>query len=109
MSEKQPVVLLSTCGDAETAEQIARHLIESQVAACVNVVPQIKSVYRWQGKVESAQEALLVIKSVKSRLAKIEETIKQLSGYDLPELIALDIVAGSEEYLNWLKSETTKE
>ncbi|MFH2056246.1 MAG: divalent-cation tolerance protein CutA [bacterium] len=109
MSEFIPVVVLSTCGDLETAERIATHLVDSRLAACVNLVPQIKSFYHWQGKLEQSSEALLVIKTSKEKLTVIEQAVKKLSGYEVPESIALEITAGSQDYLSWLEHELSKE
>ncbi len=105
MSDRQAVVVLSTCGDTDLAKKIATALVEARLAACVNIVPQITSVYRWQGKIERENETLLVIKSQSGKLAEIEQTIKSLSDYEVPEVVALVIAAGSEEYLRWLGNE----
>jgi len=103
----QPLVVLSTAGSSEEAERIARSLVEQRVAACVNIVPQIRSIYRWQGKVEDASEWLLVIKTNSERLAAVRDAIMQLHSYELPECIALPITGGSGTYLDWLVTEST--
>ena len=102
----EPVMLLSTCGDEMIAQSIATQLIENRLAACVNIVPRIRSVFRWEGEIQNQSECLLVIKSVRDQVQSIEILIKEISGYELPELIALDIVDGSQQYLDWLAIES---
>ncbi|MFH2054982.1 MAG: divalent-cation tolerance protein CutA, partial [bacterium] len=104
-----PVVVLSTCGDLETAERIATHLVDSRLAACVNLVPQIKSFYHWQGKLEQSSETLLLVKTSREFVGDIESVVKELSGYEVPEVIALEITAGSQDYVSWLQHELSKE
>ena len=101
MTDKR--LVLTTAGSEEEAQKIARHLVERQLAACVNVVPRVESVYRWQGKVESAQEWLLVIKTTAEGFPAVQEAICQLHSYDLPECIAVTIEDGSPPYLKWLE------
>jgi periplasmic divalent cation tolerance protein len=100
MTDKQ--IVLSTAGSQDEARKIARHLVESRLAACVNIVPQVESTYRWQGKVESSQEWLLVIKTAADRFARVQEAIRELHSYELPECIAINIEDGSTDYLEWL-------
>jgi periplasmic divalent cation tolerance protein len=102
MTDKR--IVLCTAGSEDEARNIARHLVERQLAACVNLVPQIESVYRWQGKVESSQEWLLVIKSTAERFPAMRDAIRELHSYELPECISLIIEDGSAEYLDWLAS-----
>lgn len=101
MTDKR--IVLTTCGSAEEAERIAHALVERQLAACVNIVPQIRSVYRWQGKVESASEWLLVVKTTAGKFAGVRDAIRELHSYELPECIAIEIVDGSPEYLKWME------
>lgn len=101
----EPVVLLSTCADRDTAIRVAQTLVGDKLAACVNVIDKVTSIYRWQGKVEESTEALLIIKSTKENVKDIDSVVKELSGYDLPELVALQISGGSNDYINWLLSE----
>lgn len=97
------IVVLVTCGSAKEAGRIARSLVEQRLAACVNLLEvPVRSVYRWKGKVESARELLLVIKSSQKQFGKLESAIKKLHSYDVPEIIALPIVSGSRDYLAWL-------
>jgi len=95
-------IVLTTAGSQEEARKIAHALVDRRLAACVNIVPQVESVYRWQGKVESASEWLLVIKTQASAFERVRNTIKELHSYDLPECVMLEVAAGSEEYLNWI-------
>jgi periplasmic divalent cation tolerance protein len=99
-------LILSTAGSADEARGIARELVERGLAACVNLVPQIESVYRWSGKVENAQEWLLIIKTQAEYFQQVHKTIQELHSYDLPECIALDIASGSEAYLSWIAENT---
>jgi periplasmic divalent cation tolerance protein len=95
-------IVLSTAGSEEEAGNIARHLVENRLAACVNVVPRIESVYRWQGKVESATEWLLVIKTSAEKFHAVRDAVGRLHSYELPECILLAIEDGSDAYLTWL-------
>lgn len=96
------VVVLVTIGSPEDGERLAEALVGERLAACVNLVPAVRSVYRWEGKVEKADECLLVIKTRREAFARLAARIVELHPYDLPEVIALPIVAGSERYLAWL-------
>ena len=93
---------LSTVAGAEDAERIARELVERRLAACVNVVPGVVSIYRWQGKVEREEERLLVIKTRGERFPALREALAAIHPYDVPELIAIPIEDGSPAYLQWL-------
>ena len=97
-------LIFCTCPDAVTADQLARALITEKLAACVNIVPGVISVYEWQGQIETAQEHLLLIKSHQDRFATIESTLKNLHPYQLPEIIAVSIENGSVDYLKWINS-----
>ena len=100
MSDEKLVI--STTASKEEASRIATTLVEAKLAACVNVVGPIDSVYRWQGKVESGQEFLLLIKTTRSRSPKVTSRIRELHSYDLPEAIEVSIEGGSAEYLKWI-------
>ena len=97
-------LVLVTCASAAEAKRIARAVVEERLAACVNIFPgAVASIYRWKGKVESAQERLLLIKTSRKCLAKLQATVERLHSYDVPEFIALPIAAGSRAYLAWLE------
>jgi periplasmic divalent cation tolerance protein len=96
-------VVLVTCSTAAEARRIARAVVDARLAACVNILPgALESIYRWRGKVETARERLLLIKTSRKRLAKLQATVERLHSYDVPEFIALPIAAGSPAYLAWL-------
>lgn len=95
-------IILTTAGSVEEARKLARALVENRLAACVNIVPQVESVYRWQGKVESAGEWLLVIKTMAQSFPGIRATIEALHSYETPECIMVDVSDGDQEYLDWI-------
>jgi periplasmic divalent cation tolerance protein len=97
------VVVLVTCANSAEAKRIARALVEARLAACVNILRSpVRSIYRWKNKVESASERLLVIKSSRKRLAALGREVRRMHSYNVPEVIALPIAAGSAAYLRWL-------
>ena len=100
MTDKR--IVLSTAGSEEEARKIAHHLVERQLAACVNIVPQIESVYRWQGKMESSREWLLLIKTSARMFPEVREAIRDLHSYEVPECISVEIDEGSPAYLQWI-------
>lgn len=106
MTDKR--IVLSTTGSEDEARKIARELVERRLAACVNIIPQIESIYRWQGKIESAREWLLLIKSTTDNFSAVRDAIRELHSYDLPECVAIQIEDGSPEYLRWIADCTTK-
>jgi periplasmic divalent cation tolerance protein len=97
-------LILCTCPDQNSAETIAKQLVSQQLAACVNIMPGLTSVYQWQGEIETAQEHLLMIKSQQQQFAAIETAIKAIHPYQLPEIIAVAIEQGSADYLKWIDS-----
>jgi periplasmic divalent cation tolerance protein len=99
-------IILTTAGSQEEAGKIAYALVERRLAACVNIVPRIESVYRWQGKVETAQEWLLLIKTQAGLFERVRDAIKELHSYELPECVMLEVSAGTEEYLDWIAENT---
>ncbi len=108
MTDKR--IVLTTVGSEEEARRIAHHLVENRMAACVNIVPHIASIYCWQGKVEESREWLLVIKTTEAAFDKVRQKITALHSYDLPECISLKIEDGSPNYLQWIAdSVVTKE
>ena len=100
------IVVLSTCGSEEEAVRIARALVEDQLAACVNIVPQIRSIYRWQGAVEDGTEWLLIIKTKRELFPAVSAKIRTVHSYEVPEAIALPIVDGLPDYLAWIDRES---
>lgn len=98
-----PAIIYCTCPDIETANKISRLLISQHMAACVNQVPGITSVYEWEGKIEENNEVLLLIKSTEERFASIERLVTEEHPYELPELIAVPVSKGLADYLDWIK------
>jgi periplasmic divalent cation tolerance protein len=99
------IVVLSTCDSEEQAERVARALVEQRLAACVNILPGVRSIYRWKGQVEDASEWLLVIKSRRGLMDQLRAAISKIHTYEIPELLALPVVEGAENYLAWLDRE----
>jgi periplasmic divalent cation tolerance protein len=99
------IVVLTTCKSQEQGAQLARHLIEHRLAACVNIITGARSFYRWKGEIEQASEVVLIIKSRRDIFDKLRDTIAQLHSDEIPEVIALPVVDGSESYLGWLDRE----
>jgi periplasmic divalent cation tolerance protein len=95
-------IVLTTAGSWEEAEHLARHLVEHRLAACVNVVPGVRSLYRWKDAVETATEWLLLVKTTAGALASVETAIRELHSYELPEFLVLMPEAGSARYLEWI-------
>ena len=97
------IVVLVTCGSRKEARKIARALVERRLAACVNEIgAPVTSVYRWKGKLETAEEFLLAIKTTKKRFPALREAVRELHSYEVPEIIALPIIEGSRAYLDWI-------
>jgi periplasmic divalent cation tolerance protein len=99
---KETMVVLTTCGNDEDANALARLLVERRLAACVNAVSKVASTYRWKGEVQQDQETLLIIKTTAPRLAALEKAIRKHSKYELPEFIALPVHTGGADYLTWI-------
>ena len=99
------IVVLSACASPEEAERIARALVEKRLAACVNMLPAARSVYRWKGAIENEQETLLIIKSSRGHFDALRAEIEKMHSYEVPEVIALPMVAGAEAYLEWMSRE----
>jgi periplasmic divalent cation tolerance protein len=96
-------IVLSTAGSENEAQKIAHHLVETHLAACVNIIPQIESIYRWQDKIESSREWLLLIKTTAEKVTSVTDAVLKLHSYDLPECIAISIEDGSSAYLQWIE------
>lgn len=105
----QTLLVLTNLPDAPSAEALAKALVSARLAACVNVLAPCRSVYRWQGEVESAQEVPLLIKTTATRYAALEAAIRARHPYELPEIIAVPIAHGLPDYLNWVVAETRTE
>ena len=102
MSEKHAIVVLVTTGSADESVKIARSVVEERLAACVNIVPGVRSIYRWEGRVADETEWLLVMKTSRAGFGALETRVRELHSYDVPEVIALDVATGSRPYLDWL-------
>ena len=96
------LVCFCTCPDTATAQSIADVLVGERLAACVNVLPGLRSVYRWQGAIERADEALLLIKTVQGQLQALQARVAALHPYELPELVAVEVAGGLAAYLDWI-------
>ena len=99
------IVVLSACDSEEQAARLARHLVELRLAACVNIVPGARSIYRWKGTIEETSEWLLVIKSRRDLFSSISSEIAKTHSYEVPELLALPVVEGAVGYLEWMDRE----
>jgi len=96
------IVVFMTASNGEEAARLADMLVGAHLAACVQILPEMESVYRWQGKIERAAEILLIAKTTKSKFEELEREVRALHSYDTPEIIAVPVVAGSARYLEWL-------
>lgn len=106
LSTDRPLLCLATAPDRPVAERIARALVDERLAACVNILPGITSVYRWEGAVEAGDEVLLLAKTMPGRLEALVARVAQLHPFEVPEVIALDIRGGLPAYLQWIAAET---
>lgn len=102
----EPLLVLTNLPDVASAEKLARALVESRAAACVNVFAACRSIYRWQGAVETADEIPLLIKTTRAAYPRVEEVVRAQHPYDVPELIAVPITQGLPAYLDWVAKET---
>jgi periplasmic divalent cation tolerance protein len=109
VKETGKIVILVTAGSEEEARKIAELLLERRKAACVNVVPGVDSSFWWQGKLGSARESLLIVKARASLLPEIIELVKSIHSYEVPEIIALPIIGGNEDYLKWIDDEVEED
>jgi periplasmic divalent cation tolerance protein len=102
----EAIVVFMTAGSREEAAKLAELLVEAHLAACVQMLPQIESVYRWHGKVERQTEVLLIAKTTRSKFQELERKVRAAHSYEIPEIVALPLIAGSAPYLQWLLSVT---
>lgn len=106
MPNNDYIMVLSTCNSSQVASSLAEELVNNKLAACVNIVDKVESVYQWQGKITRDKEFLLIIKTQKLLFSQVEQTIQKVHDYELPEIIAVPIEAGEKNYLNWIQSST---
>ena len=99
-------MVINSCNSQETAHSIAESLVSKKLAACVNIINSVESVYQWQGKIEHEKEYLLLIKTQRTLFSQLKEAVQQLHPYELPEIIAVPIELGEENYLKWIESAT---
>jgi len=104
MKRQQHIVVLVTAKDKKEATKIAHGLLEAKLIACANIVGGVQSFFRWQGKIDSSKEVLIILKTKKILFKKVVSQVKSLHSYQTPEVIALPIVAGSDDYLDWIDS-----
>lgn len=109
MAMQTYIQIQTTCAQREIAERIAQHLITNHLAACIQIFGPITSIYRWQEQIESTTEWLLLIKTMGEKYHEVEAAIQQLHSYEVPEIIALPVVTGSTDYLNWVTQECRSE
>ncbi|HEY2974209.1 MAG TPA: divalent-cation tolerance protein CutA [Pyrinomonadaceae bacterium] len=101
---EEAIAVFMTAAHREEATRLAEMLVEKRLAACVQILPEMESVYRWQGKVERQREVLLIAKTTRSRFEELETEVRALHSYETPEIVALPLTAGSGPYLEWLKT-----
>ncbi len=106
MSQSEAAIAFSTIDSEEEAKKIARALVEAKLAACVNIIPKLTSIYKWKGKLCEEEEFLLIIKTSQTRLEELKATFKKLHPYEVPELIACPIIDGLPDYLDWVIKST---
>ncbi len=106
MKEPTEIIIFITTADEQEAQGIAKLLLGKRFIACANIVPRVSSIFWWQGVLESEIECMLVLKTKRSLLDDVVEAVKSAHSYDVPEVIALPIIGGNQDYLNWLKEET---
>jgi periplasmic divalent cation tolerance protein len=109
MNNENEIVVFITAPHEEEASKIAKEIVESRLAACVNIVRNIRSIYRWEGKIEDDTEVLMIVKTQKTQFDALSDKVKQFHSYSVPEIISLPITKGSKEYIQWLKESTTPE
>lgn len=106
LTNAEEIVIFITAPSEEEAARIARALVESRLAACVNIINKIRSIYSWQGEIEDDAEVLMIVKTQRKLFDALSAKVRELHSYDVPEIISLPITNGSEDYLNWIKQST---
>ena len=106
MAKPAYIIVFITTSSYEEARKIADALVDQRKAACVNIVPKVNSLFRWKGKIEEAEESLMVVKTRAELFPEVVSTVKSIHSYEVPEIIALPIVEGNPDYLTWLKEQT---
>jgi periplasmic divalent cation tolerance protein len=106
MEQKKYIVVFITSKDPEEAQKIAKDLVKKRLAACVNIVPAVNSHYWWKDKLETSEESMLIVKTKEPLLPELIKSVKKIHSYRIPEIIALPIVGGSRDYMEWIDSET---
>jgi periplasmic divalent cation tolerance protein len=104
--QMENIVVLMTAADEDEAATIARAVVDSGLAGCVNIVKGVRSIYRWKGKIEDEAEVLMIAKTTKDKFGELSKKVKEMHSYTVPEIIAFPIVEGSREYLDWLRDAT---
>lgn len=108
MADTEAIVVFITAANGEEATRLADMLVGSHLAACVQILPEMESVYRWQGKIERASEILMLVKTTRDRFDDLDREVRALHSYDTPEIMAVPVVAGSASYLEWLTKATAR-
>ena len=103
------IVVFTTCGSAEEAERVARALVDRRVAACANILPGVRSIYRWKGSIEDASEWMVLIKTRRKLFDDLVRELRAVHSYEVPEVIAVPVVAGASDYPSWVAAETSPE
>jgi periplasmic divalent cation tolerance protein len=106
MADTDAIVVFITTSNGEEATRLADMLVGAHLAACVQILPEMESVYRWQGKIERQSEILLLVKTTRAKFADLEREVRALHSYDTPEIVAIPIISGSASYLKWLTQAT---
>ena len=101
----EPIVVLLTAPNSEEAGRIAETLVSSRLAACVQILPEIRSIYRWKGEIARESEVLLLAKTTRTKFTELEQAVRSMHSYETPEIVALQVLAVSDDYLEWLKGE----
>ncbi|SPP65036.1 divalent-cation tolerance protein CutA [Nitrospira lenta] len=105
IAKNKIIIIFVTVHDQKEGRRISKEILTSRLAACVNIIPGIQSMYQWKGKIVQEKEAMLVLKTTRSRYRKLEQKIKQLHSYEVPEVIAIPLICGSPQYIEWVAKE----